>query len=78
MSSCKDSRKLTPREREVLPLLTRGMHDSEIADSLCIAPRTAEHHVAEIKSKLGARTRGEAVFLALTEGLVSMGGPIPS
>jgi DNA-binding NarL/FixJ family response regulator len=51
---------LTKRETEVLSLLAAGTSNAEIAARLYISPRTAEHHVASIVSKLGLRSRAEA------------------
>jgi DNA-binding CsgD family transcriptional regulator len=56
--------KLTPREREVLPLLGQRLSDAEIADQLFIGVRTAEFHVANIMGKLGATSRREAIATA--------------
>jgi len=52
---------LTDREVEILRLLTRGMTDREIAETLTISPRTVGAHVGAILRKLGARNRAEAV-----------------
>jgi DNA-binding CsgD family transcriptional regulator len=60
---------LTPREREVLTLLTEGRSNQAIADTLFISPRTAKNHVAHILAKLGANSRAAAVAYALRHGL---------
>jgi non-specific serine/threonine protein kinase len=62
--------KLTPRERDVLPLLCQRLSDAEIADQLFIGVRTAEFHVANIMGKLGATSRREAIATAARMGLV--------
>jgi non-specific serine/threonine protein kinase len=63
------SLRLTPREREVLRLVAAGKTDSEIASTLFISRRTASEHVGNILLKLGARSRANAVALALRNGL---------
>jgi DNA-binding CsgD family transcriptional regulator len=55
---------LTPRELEVLALLSQGMTNAEIGRHLYIAPSTAKVHVRHIMNKLGARNRLQAVLRA--------------
>ena len=59
---------LTAREREVLRLLAAGRTDGEIAEELFISKKTAAVHVANIKGKLGARSRVEIATVALRQG----------
>ena len=61
---------LTPREIEVLQLLSEGLGNKEIASRLNISEHTAKFHVASILGKLGATTRTEAVTLGIRHGLV--------
>ena len=60
---------LTARQLEVLALLVEGLTNAEIAERLVVSPRTAEHHVAAVLSKLGALSRREAVRRASELGL---------
>jgi len=61
---------LTPREIEVLQLLSAGLGNKEIATRLNISEHTAKFHVASIMGKLGAATRTEAVTLGIRHGFV--------
>ncbi len=61
---------LTPREREVLALLVKGLNNAEIAQRLTISPSTAKAHVSNILSKMGVSSRAEAISLALQQSLV--------
>jgi non-specific serine/threonine protein kinase len=60
---------LTRRELEVLRLLCERLTDPEIAERLCLSPRTASNHVASVLAKLGAANRREAAALAARRGL---------
>ena len=60
---------LTARQLEVLTLVASGRTNAEIADALFVSPRTAEHHVAAVLTKLGVTTRREAARRAAELGL---------
>jgi two-component system response regulator FixJ len=59
--------RLTPREREVLDLLTAGASNKEAGRHLGISPRTIEVHRAHIMEKLGARNTADLVRIALSQ-----------
>jgi PAS domain S-box-containing protein len=59
------SRTLSPREREVLGLLARGLTGEQIAERLVLSPETIRTHIRNAREKLGASTRVEAVTMAL-------------
>jgi PAS domain S-box-containing protein len=59
------TRALSPREREVLGLLARGLTGEQIARRLVLSPETVRTHIRNAREKLGASTRVEAVTMAL-------------
>lgn len=63
---------LTPREIDVLELLTEGLPNKAIAERLGISDQTVKFHIASILGKLGAANRTEAVRRALRQGLISI------
>jgi two-component system, NarL family, response regulator len=63
---------LTDREREVLPLVVKGLTNKEIAAVLKFTEFTAKAHVRSLLSKLGAADRTELVSIAVQRGLVHL------
>ena len=61
---------LTPREREVLALIAKGMSNKEIARQLFISDKTVKNHLSNIFEKLHINDRTSAAVLAVKEGLV--------
>lgn len=57
---------LTPREREVLQLITNGQSNKEAGRELGISPRTIEVHRARVMEKLGARNTADLMRIVLT------------
>ncbi len=63
--------RLTPRERDVLNLLARGLPHREIAAQLSISPRTVEVYKARMMDKLQARTLADVIRLGADGNLLS-------
>lgn len=62
---------VTPREREVLLLVARGLSNTEIADRLHLSAATVKTHIGRLLDKLTARDRAQLVIAAYESGLVS-------
>ncbi len=62
---------LTPRQREILRLLSLGLENKQIARRLGIGVHTVKTHVSRVLAKLGASSRTEAVVFALRDRLIS-------
>lgn len=64
--------RLSQREKEVFPLLADGKSIREIAEILCISPKTAETHKYNIMEKLNAKSVVELTKLALRKNLIEL------
>ena len=62
--------RLTPREREVLVLLGRGLSNKRIAQDLRLSEKTVKTHVGHVLAKLGVADRTQAAVVAVRAGLV--------
>jgi ATP/maltotriose-dependent transcriptional regulator MalT len=61
---------LSPREREVLLYLARGLSNAEIAERLLISTATAKFHIRNLFAKLNVATRAQAIALAYEHNLI--------
>jgi DNA-binding NarL/FixJ family response regulator len=63
---------LTPRELEVLELMSQGLPNKQIARALQISEHTVKFHISAIFAKLGAASRTDAVGRAARQGLIAL------
>ena len=68
----KEAPVLSPREREVMALLARGLKGPQIAERLGISPDTVRTHIENAMQRLEARTRVHAIAIALQHGLIEI------
>ena len=61
---------LTGREVEVLRLAAKGLTTRAIADRLYISPKTADHHIQHVYTKIGVSTRAAAALWAMQHDVV--------
>ncbi|MBQ6330603.1 MAG: response regulator transcription factor [Kiritimatiellae bacterium] len=63
---------LSPRQRDILESITRGLTNAQIALQLDISPESVKTHIARLFEKLGAASRSEAVTIALRRHLLKI------
>jgi DNA-binding NarL/FixJ family response regulator len=61
---------LSPREREVLRLVAKGLTSKQIGQQLFLSPRTVEAHLNSIFNRLGVENRAQAVAVAVQHGVI--------
>jgi DNA-binding NarL/FixJ family response regulator len=59
---------LSPRERDVLALITEGLSNAQIGEQLSISEKTVRNHVSNLFDKLGVWTRAQAIVFAMERG----------
>ena len=64
---------LTEREAEVVALLARGLQTKQIAATLGISAKTADHHIQNAYGKIGVSTRAAAALFAMEHGVIAWG-----
>lgn len=65
---------LTDRERQTLNMIIAGKSNREMAELLCISPKTVDKHRTSLMNKLGVHSVAELMSLALQEGLIDPAG----
>jgi len=67
-----DYSSLTPREIEIIQLLSEGLYTREIAEKLFISDKTVERHKTNILKKLRVRNTAQLVRVAISKGIISV------
>ena len=63
---------LSPREREILPLVAGGLDNREIGKKLFISEKTAKNYVTSIRKKLGLNNRTQIAIFAIKQGIITI------
>ncbi|MEP6355799.1 MAG: LuxR C-terminal-related transcriptional regulator [Hyphomicrobiales bacterium] len=69
---CNNPEGITPRETEVLKWLSQGLRNDRVAERMDVTPATINFHMGSIKKKLGARTREQALVIAMRKGIIAL------
>jgi len=76
LADARPANPLTPREREILGRVGRGLRNREIAEELGVSEQTVKNHLSSILHKLGVPNRTRAVTYATRHGWLTL-GPAP-
>jgi LuxR family maltose regulon positive regulatory protein len=77
-NSGENSITFTPRELHALRLLLTSKSNKEIAIEMCVCEKTVEFHLGNLYSKIGARTRADAIIWAVRQGMIENTRDFPS
>ncbi|QBG45911.1 response regulator transcription factor [Verrucomicrobia bacterium S94] len=72
ISMRKQQEELTPRELELLQMLGQGTSNKELVEHFNISMSTVKHHITNIREKLGAADRTQAVVIAYKKGILKL------
>ncbi|MDF7824186.1 response regulator transcription factor [Pontiellaceae bacterium B12227] len=72
VSARKQQEELTPRELELLKMLGQGTSNKELVEHFNISMSTVKHHITNIREKLGAADRTQAVVIAYKKGILKL------
>jgi DNA-binding NarL/FixJ family response regulator len=64
--------RLSPREREILPLVAQGLDNKQIGKQLFISEKTAKNYITSIRKKLELANRTQIALYALRNGLIEL------
>lgn len=64
--------RLSPREKEILPLVAQGLDNRQIGKMLFISEKTAKNYITSIRKKLGLANRTQIALYAIREGLIEI------
>lgn len=67
--------RLSPREKEILPLVAQGFDNKQIGKQLFISEKTAKNYITSIRKKLELANRTQIALYALRNGLIELNPP---
>jgi DNA-binding NarL/FixJ family response regulator len=67
--------RLSPREKEILPLVAQGLDNKQIGKQLFISEKTAKNYITSIRKKLELANRTQIALYALRNGLIELNPP---